>query len=173
MPDATLPVYTAHDLLTERRPASAQFIARKVLSIDWPKWGLRTPPTGSLVWLREACRAELDWCRTDWSRITGRSGLSHDSQYDGMHPADSWRLPIENLAARVLNIWGHVNVDTVAIRQAIKAARVGRERGCPAIPDISDRWEDRRKVWPLFVEAAREYRASRAEIDADAIRRAG
>lgn len=182
MPDSIATSVTALDVVklrlhTERRPADAGYIARKVMSLDWPKWtGAPCPPTHSYAWLIEACRAELAWSHADYCRITGEATLAHDAQYDGGHRSQMWRLPVEQMAAKVLNIHGHVHVSTAAIRQAIKGVRDRRHRfphleiGAPW--EIEHYWPMRRQVWPLFVQAAREYRRARAAIDTAAIGRA-
>jgi hypothetical protein len=188
MPDALLPVYATRPCLItdQRKPACAGFIARKVLSIDWPRWGQPVPPTNSQTWLLEACKAEVAWAHADYCRITGTSGLSHDSRYDGVHPSEQWRLPVEQLAARVLNAWGHVHVEIGRIRDALTGLR--RARDAAANAEQSDAYREswaqgaafiaadlrallayRRRAWPVFVQAAREYRAARAAIDMAAI----
>lgn len=180
---------TSAALLTDRRPADAGFIARKVLSIAWDKFGVEVPPAHSRTWLIEACRAELSWSVADYCRITGTSSLAHDSQYDGPHPSQSWRLPVENLAARVLNAWGHVHVETRNLRHALTGLRAARRAASNEVQnslyrvswartaalmvdEIRQLLAYRRRAWPVFVAAAREYRAVRAEIDAEAMRRA-
>lgn len=173
--------------LATRRPACAGYLARKVLSIDWVKFGQPVPPTHSQAWLLEACRAELDWARADWRRMTGADEtLRHDAAYDGAHPSEAKRLPVEVAAARVLNAWGHVHVEIGRIRDALAGLR--RARKAAADAEQSDAYREswaqgaafiaadlrallayRRRAWPVFVQAAREYRAARAAIDMAAI----
>lgn len=179
----------AQSVIYLRRPADAGFLARKVLSIDWAKFGQPVPLVRSLPWLIEACRAELAWSRADYCRLTGVANLNHSDAYDGPHPSEAHRLPVEHLAARVLNAWGHVHVETGRIRHEIEVLRRARDAAdrMDQSADYRASWAQqadgiasdlrqllgyRRKAWPVFVGAAREYRHARHEVDVAAIGRA-
>jgi hypothetical protein len=131
MPDTALTAlpaaaYTAEALiLTQRRPALAGFIFRRLLTFAPP---LDLTARQAKI---ETCRAELDWAYADWRRIVADKGLGFDVAAERA-PAwgtPAWQLtllPVEKAAQTVLNIWGHLQPNeyrAVACWQRMHAQR--------------------------------------------------
>jgi hypothetical protein len=148
-------------LLAHRQPAPSQRL------ID------RTPGLGTRRRLVEACRGELAWAREDWFRIASELGLPadpHDRLGDGFNGSFVWeaaRLPHEQAAARLLNVWGHLHPVEHRLREAIGRVRARRAAGWDATATLEDvAWyrRERRKLVRAFLEAASEYRRQRAKV---------
>jgi hypothetical protein len=170
-----------------RRPAPADFLARRRAATDWTAWRLTPPAEGSRRWLVETCRAELEWAEAEWRRLDGDGACSHAPGLlrHGPHPAEALRLPHEHAAARLVNCHVHLDLERWAIDDLRRRLRRQREAASDAAQD--DAWRvqwavraeasvqalracrDRRAIaWRAFRAAAVRYRALRATIDADA-----
>jgi hypothetical protein len=162
MPDTI--TYVRPDL-TGRKPALRGFIVRRIFAA-----GAKTARHTVI----EAARAELAWSEADWARMTGHSRL-HDYR-EGPHPAETYRLPHEWAAARVLNAWSHlhpvehrIHANVAVLRSQIKTAAM--------IPSWGKRAEstretlrrlvaDRRRLAAAFFAETANYRHLRAGLEA-------
>ena len=145
-------------LLARRLPAPSQH-----LIID------RTPDGGVRRRLVEACRGELAWAREDWLRIAAETGLAADphERHDDAYVWEAARLPHEQAAARLLNVWGHLHPVEHRLREAIARVRARRAAGWDTVATLEDvAWYrgERRKLSRAFHEAAAEYRRQRAKL---------
>lgn len=174
MPDIALPAdapSTFGRVTFTRQPALPGFIVRRLFAAA-AKPGRQT--------VIEACRAELDWSRADFTRMS-RFFDSHVEQYDGPHPEQAYRLPHEQAAARVLNCWGHVQPLEQRIREASVTLKAQRQAANDATQSNAYRnsWavaaghtahglaamlKTLRHNYPIFLKAVRDYRAARAEL---------
>jgi hypothetical protein len=155
----------------QRRPADPGFIARRLATIDW-----REPPSPR-VRLVETCRAELEWAVAEWRWLASDA----DDRDWGPHPSESWRLPHERAAARVVNCHLHLDVAQARLRELVPKLRgqrnsalrekqnaahrlywadaaIGTER------DIRDYLVRRRLAWRCFLVACDDYRRLKALI---------
>ena len=143
-------------LLAHRLPAPSQRL------ID------TTPGLGGRRRLVEACRGELAWAREDWLRIASHLGLADPRErHDDALVWEAARLPHEQAAARLLNVWGHLHPVEYRLREAIARARAQRAAGWDAAATLDDiAWyrRERRKLLRTFLEAAAEYRGQRAKV---------
>lgn len=149
----------------QRQPASAAFVARRLAAIAW-----HGAPTAR-AWLVETCRAELEWAVAEWRRLAG----DPDVLPSGPHPSESWRLPHERAAARVVNC--HLHLDVALWRLCELGPRLRRQRAAalddahPAATrlyweeaardtaaDLRDQLARRRLAWRCFLTAAADYR---------------
>lgn len=160
----------------ERRPATLDFLARRLLATSWAP--LAAPAAGSRRWLVETCRAELLWSVADWRRATDSYAVSFDESSYDRHPSEGHRLPHERAAARLVNCHLHTDVQDWSIRKLILAIRAQRKAAADTTQSGAYRasWADaaegsgadlrlyvarRRKAWSAFLTAAAEYRELR------------
>ena len=149
-----------------RQPADPAFIARRLALVSWPAG--RAPRLRD--WLAEACRTELDWAETEWRRLSGER--FHSAW--GAHTAETWHLPHERAAARLLNCHYHVDAAVWSIAKLVPTLRVQRLAALDANRGAADRaqWANiaagseadlrillarRRLAWKCFLAAARQY----------------
>ena len=148
-------------LLAHRQPAPGQRLTGRAPS---PISAL-----GARRRLVEACRGELAWAREDWLRIAGGLGLPADPRepFDDGFVWEAARLPHEQAAARLLNVWGHLHPIEHRLREGIARVRAQRAAGWDATATLEDvAWycRERRKLVPVFQDAAAEYRRQRAKV---------
>jgi len=173
-------------MLALRRPAPADFLARRLAAIDW-RDGI--PETNSRWALVETCRAELEWVDAEWRRLGGDAATPRSRSNQGPHPAESLRLPHEHAAARLVNCHLHVDVSGWRIRTlarrlpaqrraardeaqsvSYRAAWINAAAG--TLSDLQDYRRRRALAWRAFLAAATEYRHLRAQMEAAAERKA-
>jgi len=159
-------------MLTLRRPAPADFLARR-----HPR--VAAFPPGSRGWLVAICRAELDWADAEWRRLGGRA---EKVARHGPHPAEAWRLPHERQAARLVNCHLHVDAESHYLHlllrrlpaQRIAAADASQTEAFRAhwaeaadgtLRDLRNQRLRRALAWRAFLEAATHYTRLRAAID--------
>jgi hypothetical protein len=121
--------------------------------------------------LVEACRAELAWAREDWAEVAGRLGIAIDADHGRRGPA-AWeadRLPHEQAAARLLNVWGHLHPVEHRLRASLSRLKAQRRarwdgRAAGTLEDL--RWYrvQRARLWPAFLAAGADYRQQRATL---------
>jgi hypothetical protein len=121
--------------------------------------------------LVETCRAELAWAREDWLQIAGRLGVAVDPRTDRASPPawDADRLPHEQAAARLLNVWGHLHPIEHRLRASVW--RLKRQRRAGWVDAASGTLEDLRwyraergKLWHVFLMAGADYRQQRLRL---------
>ena len=121
--------------------------------------------------LVETCRLELAWAREDWLDIAGRLGLAVDPCREllGMPAWETDRLPHEQAAARLLNVWGHLHPIEHRLRASLRRLKAQRRAGWvgPASGTLEDlRWyrAERAKLWHAFLLAGADYRQQRLRL---------
>lgn len=144
-------------LLAQRRPAPSRHLTDP------------TSGSGARRQLLEACRGELAWAREDWLRVAGGLGLSADphDRFDGGFVWEAARLPHEQAAARLLNVWGHLHPVEHRLSEAIGRVRAQRAAGWDVTATLEDvAWyrRERRKLVRAFLDAAADYRRQRAKV---------
>jgi hypothetical protein len=140
--------------LTGRRPALRGFIIRCIFAAA-PKTARRT--------VIEACKAEITWSVADYKRMAGDYSQC-DGWRDGPHHAETYRLPHERAAARVLSAWGHLHPTETRIRANAAVLR-SQIKAATMTPSWGPRAEATRKSLRLIAEdRARQSRALFAEI---------
>lgn len=166
MPDTAVlsPITIVRPDLSGRRPALKGFIIRRLFAAN-----VRTARQAII----EACKAELAWSVAHYTRLYGH--VSHDARYDGPHPAESYRLPHEHAAARVLNAWGHLHPTEWRVRENLKVLRSQIEAAA-MMPSWGPRADatrdtlrlllaDRARQAKAFFAAVERYRRLRAELE--------
>lgn len=138
-----------------RQAALPGFVVRYLFKVD---------AKGERQTIIEACRAELKWASADWRRITDSRPFDHEIEQD----AAAHRLPHEQAAAAVLNVWGHLHPIEHRIREGLIRLRAQRAAGWHAhalgtVDDIRAYWLQRRAVSTTFHRAVTAYRAARRE----------
>lgn len=155
-------------LLAQRQPAPSRRLTDRT---SGPAPG-PTSGSGARRQLLQACRGELAWARDDWLRVAGELGLSadphdRDDGFDGGFAWEAARLPHEQAAARLLNVWGHLHPVEHRLSEAIGRVRAQRAAGWDATATLEDvAWyrRERRKLVRAFLDAAADYRRQRAKI---------
>jgi hypothetical protein len=147
-----------NSLLAHRLPAPA----RRVID------GLALP-LAERRRLVEACRAELAWAREDGLRVAAEFGLATDlhDRHDGGIGWETTCLPHEQAAARLLNVWGHLQPVEYRLGEALARLRARRRAGWDVMGTLEDiAWYrgERRKLLRAFLEAAADYRRERAKL---------
>jgi hypothetical protein len=167
-------------MLSLRRPAPAEFLARRRAATDWAKWGVTPPAEGSRRWLVETCRGELEWAEAEW-RQCGGDALALPRH--GPHPAEVLRLPHEHAAARLVNCHIHLDLERRKIDDLRRRLRRQREAASDLAQsdDYRAEWAARAEgsadalricrarraiVWRAFRSATSRYRTLRAAADA-------
>jgi hypothetical protein len=162
----------------QRRPADAAFIARRLAAIDW-----REPPSPRAR-LVETCRAELEWAVAEWRWLASDPDDRARGRDWGPHPSESWRLPHERAAARVVNCHLHLDVAQARLGQLVPNLRRQRASARRTNQDAIHRlyWADaavgterdvreylvrRRLAWRCFLVACADYRRLKALIGKD------
>lgn len=171
-------------MLPLRRPAPADFLARRRAATDWIRWGMTAPAEGSRRWLVETCRAELDWAEAEWRQL---GGDALELPRHGPHPAEALRLPHEQAAARLVNCHVHLDLERRAIDDLGRRLRRQREAATDLAQSDAYRaaWaarveasaralracrERRAVAWRAFRAAASRYRELRAAIEGRLLR---
>lgn len=159
-----------------RRPAPADFIARRLARIRWIG---ETPGPRSRLHLVALCRAELEWAADRWRAEAG--DIDEWACRFGPHPSEASRLPHETAAAAVVNAHLHVDVENARLRDLKGQLRAQRAAALDAGQDAAYRasWAEqaetsldeyrghrlrRRMAWQLFRAADERYRVLRAAI---------
>src|SRR6476620_175241 len=94
----------------------------------------RAPDLSRCRRLVETCRAELAWAREDWLEIAGRLGIAVDPR-DQRWGTPAWQadlLPHEQTAARLLNVWGHLQPTAYLLRKSLRRLKAQRRAGWDA-----------------------------------------
>jgi hypothetical protein len=118
-----------------------------------------------------ACRAELDWARTDVIAIAAELHLPIDADSRSAIPFHELaRLPHEQAAARVLNVWGHLHPMEDRARRCWQRLHAQRRAGwtnrtAGSAGDLRRYLAARRRLKPLFAAAIADYRRRRTELD--------
>jgi hypothetical protein len=173
-------------MLALRRPAPADYLVRRIGGIDWRGGGRDGPPCeGSRWWLVETCRAELDWAWAQWRRLDPGAGIddlgSRERCWAGSHPAETWRLPHEHEAARLVNAHLHLELANARARELLRRLPGQRQAAADASQGAAYRacWRQRaaacegelrailvrrHHAWRAFLQAAAQYRRLRATM---------
>lgn len=134
-----------------RQAAIPGFLARKVLAL------FPTPVEGSRAHLVETCRAEVVWSYANWKRIKQWGGWAREGEI----ASEADRLPHERAAAKLLNVYGHLNSHEYHMRMVRSRRRT---------PEYEAQWAEMkprlRMLLSAYCKAVREYRHLRAEVDA-------
>ena len=131
----------------------------------------RTPELAGCRRLVETCRAELAWAREDWLEIAGRLGIAVDGR-DERWGAPAWeadRLPHEQAAARLLNVWGHLHPIEDRLRKSLRRLKAQRrarwgDHAAATLGDLHWYRAERGRLWRAFLAAAADYRRQRAKL---------
>ena len=139
------------------------------------------PAPWSGRWVIVTCRAELAWAEAEWRQLDPLTPV--DRRAMGPHPAEAYRLPHEQAAARVLNAWDHLHPTTTLARNAKSKLKLALKAGRDMTQGQAyrDSWAEgvvemraelalyrNRRHRPLqdFIAAIAAYRAQRALIGA-------
>jgi hypothetical protein len=169
-------------MLALRRPAPYDYLARRIADIDWLA---EAPCEGSRWWLVETCRAELDWAWAQWRRLDPAAGTedrgSRNPSRGNPHPSETWRLPHEQEAARLVNANLHLDVANARIRELLVRLPGQRSAAADASQNAAYRacWRQRaedckselrtvlvrrRRAWHALLLSASRYRRLRATL---------
>lgn len=113
------------------------------------------------------CKAEIDWASARYRREhQGPRPFDHEMEWE----AAQARMPHEQAAAVVLNVWGHLLVPEARIHALVAKLRQQRAAGwyreaAGTVDDLRYYWQARHTSWRVMLKAIADYRAARRAVD--------